>query len=416
MTYFLGVRASGIDPVIIDGGDFLFAIKDWKANEFHRRQMTEKAKVIIEAYNIFGYAAAAVGECDLALGVDALLALRERMKFPLLCSNLARADDGTLVFPPSAIIEKSGYRLGVVAALTDALMPHFLERVAPGMKMLPAKEAVRAEVEKLADRVDAVIVLGQLDRPVVDEIADTFPGIDFILEPNSYFGNDSIWIADGNHFVERNGRLLLKVDGQGAHIGRIDATLAARGRPWIEKDAAPPDEGAYNRYAATDVELAPHIGINAEMEKMLVNYRKKTRFVQPEVSEQFTPSPNYLTVDTCGGCHPDQTTFWRETGHAKAYATLEKTGDEFRYDCVPCHVLGYGETFIDAHKPERYKDVQCESCHGTNPKHPADPKQNPWPDVDDKACWGCHNPKVTRAAFVPEEMIPKIQCPDLKRP
>ena len=82
-----------------------------------------------------------------------------------------------------------------------------------------------------------------------------------------------------------------------------------------------------------------------------------------------------------------------ETMHGRAYSTLEKSGDEFRYDCLSCHTLGYGETFLDAHKVGPYKDVQCESCHGTNPRHADDPEKYTWAKVKETNCLICHNPK-----------------------
>ena len=56
--------------------------------------MDEKAQLLIDAYNRFGTAAACLGEHDMALGLDRLIELNEKMKFPLLCANLSR-EDGT---------------------------------------------------------------------------------------------------------------------------------------------------------------------------------------------------------------------------------------------------------------------------------------------------------------------------------
>ena len=199
------------------------------------------------------------------------------------------------------------------------------------------------------------------------------------------------------------------------HLGRLDVHLEHPGQPWASRDTQVEEGKVVNRFLGTDIELAPHIGQNATMEQMVQTFKRRTRFVAIDEPDEFVPSDRYLTADTCGACHPDQYDAWAESGHARAYATLEKTGDEFRYDCIPCHVLGYGETFIDAHKPAANKNVQCESCHGTNPKHPTNPKRHSWKTVDEKACWGCHNPEVTRAEFTPSTMVPMVACPPLAR-
>ncbi|MFQ5654309.1 MAG: multiheme c-type cytochrome [Planctomycetota bacterium] len=414
MTYLRTVRASGIDPIILDGGDFLFTLSDYKSNKYRRRQMLEKARLLVEAYNRFGYAAAAVAECDLALGLDALKRIQKEMDFPLLCANLIDEETGSPVFPPSTVIERSGVKVGVVAAMLE-LRGNYLKRVAPSTRITPPLEAIRREVERISGEVDLVFLLGHINRKDIDRIADELPAVDFILEPNSFAGNTAIWVTRDENFVERNGGVLLKVSGQGASVGRIDVTLRKKGAPW----ALAAGEGAEtaNIYRPKLVELAPHIGRHAGMQKMVEAYLRSTRFVNlaPEDDDDFQASTAYLTGERCAACHLEQHTFWERTAHARAYATLERTGDQFRYDCIPCHVVGYGETFVDAHKPGPYINVQCESCHGTNPRHAEDPTAHPWPQVDQSPCWACHNPRETRVAFFPEQKMPIIRCPPLEQ-
>lgn len=415
MTYLHSVRASGVNPILLDGGDWLFAMKDLKANRHQRRQMIEKGKLIVEAYNRFGYDAAAVAECEMVLGMDVLRELQKQMRFPLLCANLVDLETEKQVFQPSLVIERNGKKIGVVALLMDTLQPSFLDKIAPGTRLIPPLVALRTEVDRLKDQVDMIFVLGHCNRPTIEKMAKEFPEVDFVLEANSYMGSDSIWVSTNRYFVENHGKVLLKVDGQGAHLGRLDVHLEHPGQPWASRDTQVEEGKVVNRFLGTDIELAPHIGQNATMEQMVQTFKRRTRFVAIDEPDEFVPSDRYLTADTCGACHPDQYDAWAESGHARAYATLEKTGDEFRYDCIPCHVLGYGETFIDAHKPAANKNVQCESCHGTNPKHPTNPKRHSWKTVDERACWGCHNPEVTRAEFTPSTMVPMVACPPLAR-
>ena len=153
------------------------------------------------------------------------------------------------------------------------------------------------------------------------------------------------------------------------------------------------------------------------MEEIVQDFLATTRYKTP-IDEQkmtFKPSSQFLGSITCAVCHPQQTAFWKKTAHGRAYATLEASGDQFRYDCMPCHVTGYGETFVDAHQPGRWKDVQCESCHGQNPRHPSQPQAFPWPAVQDNNCWACHNPSETQVPFDPVQAMPRIACPPLKR-
>ena len=92
MTYLNSLKAEGLTPFIVDGGDWLFSLGRLHPNPLLQKQMLEKSKLLIDAYNRFGTAAVALGEHDLALGLDTLLELADRMKFPILCANLKDAD------------------------------------------------------------------------------------------------------------------------------------------------------------------------------------------------------------------------------------------------------------------------------------------------------------------------------------
>ena len=96
-------------------------------------------------------------------------------------------------------------------------------------------------------------------------------------------------------------------------------------------------------------------------------------------------------MSKCQECHPKQYENWKTTKHSKALASLVETNDQHRYDCIGCHSLGYGEAFLDTSKIGAFGDVQCESCHGTNPKHADDPKLNKFSKTARSDCLVCHN-------------------------
>ncbi|MCA8961934.1 MAG: hypothetical protein KDC38_15520, partial [Planctomycetes bacterium] len=97
------------------------------------------------------------------------------------------------------------------------------------------------------------------------------------------------------------------------------------------------------------------------------------------------------------------------------FASLEKTGDEWRQDCIGCHVLGYGQSFLLPADAEPYKNVQCESCHGLNPGHPEEPETHPWPKIKESTCLTCHNKAQTLVEFQFLPMKRQVQCPPIQR-
>ncbi len=91
----------------------------------------------------------------------------------------------------------------------------------------------------------------------------------------------------------------------------------------------------------------------------------------------YDDSTTKLTV--CGNCHVSQQGKWKTTRHAGAFKTLETSGSMQGY-CQPCHTVNnLGNAATDTAngwrttKDPRYKDVQCESCHGAGLQHVSSP-------------------------------------------
>lgn len=80
----------------------------------------------------------------------------------------------------------------------------------------------------------------------------------------------------------------------------------------------------------------------------------------------------------CGTCHLEKHTEWLGTGHANAWATLQEAGGadanaELRHST---NELGNAATVpsgFNATREPRYRDVQCEACHGPGLDHVAAP-------------------------------------------
>ncbi|NCG56389.1 MAG: hypothetical protein GWP35_05755 [Proteobacteria bacterium] len=407
------LKSEGIQPFIVDGGDWLFHLNKLHSNPLVQKQMDEKAQLLIDAYNRFGTAAACLGEHDMALGLDRLIELNGKMKFPLLCANLS-LEDGTKPFSGSTLLESQGRKVLMVGAI-QIPNDRFIGKYCPKASFTDPVEAIKSEIARQTEKYDLCIVLGHIDITDVDRLAAEVPEIDVIVEPNSMSRTETTWVNDDIKATVNEGCVMLKPSGQGSEMARADLWLRTDRQPWFDiwNEEAPPGSNIADLSIAA---LAPHIGRHPGMEKIVQGFVRSTRFKDPgDIDLSFKPVTNFLGATTCSGCHPQQADFWKNTGHADAYQTLVDTGDEFRYDCMPCHVTGYGETFVDAHEPGRWKDVQCESCHGNNPRHPIQPKAFPWPKLDVNKCWACHNPNETRVAFDPAEALPKVSCPPMKR-
>ena len=106
-------------------------------------------------------------------------------------------------------------------------------------------------------------------------------------------------------------------------------------------------------------------------------YRDGPNFAAPPTAAAsflgYDDQTTKLTV--CGNCHVSQQGKWKETAHADAFNTLETSG-QMQGFCQPCHTVNnLGNVATDTSsgwrttKDVRYKDVQCESCHGSGLQH-----------------------------------------------
>jgi predicted CXXCH cytochrome family protein len=111
-------------------------------------------------------------------------------------------------------------------------------------------------------------------------------------------------------------------------------------------------------------------------------YRDRELFETPPTGAAgfvgYSKAENKLTV--CGNCHMGQQALWQQTAHAGAWEGLQKSGQSQAF-CEACHTVNALGNVADgsggwlATKDDRYKDVQCESCHGPGLAHVQNPSK-----------------------------------------
>ena len=70
----------------LDAGNLFF--RKPPSNEIERKEFLLKSEYILKAYNRMGCDGLNIGEADFILGLDALMALREKANFPFISSNV----------------------------------------------------------------------------------------------------------------------------------------------------------------------------------------------------------------------------------------------------------------------------------------------------------------------------------------
>ena len=416
-SYIRQARHAHPHTVVLDAGNTLVGPDDKRTTELELEQTMAKAKVLIESYNRLGYGAMGIGNFDLLLGMDRLRALEKQAKFPFLSANLVDAETGETVFPATHEIESGGVKIGLLGLTLEGIPEYYLEKASPdrALKITDALAAAEHYVPTLAARNDVVIVFSINDAARNREIAEKVEGIDFLVDPLIELGNHKLWVDDELLVEVKDDTNIIRMDAQGARVGTLDVFVRPKpSRPIVDGSTGEVPEGR-SEYWFEKISLEPHMLEDPEIAAIVDAYREQASVVDVAKLPPLPHKEKYLTADTCKVCHVPQYEFWKKTSHADAFASLEETGDQWRQDCIACHVLGYGQAFLAPADAEPYKDVQCENCHGLNPGHPTDPAAHPWPKIEEESCLVCHNKEQTRSDFHFFQAKPKIACPPLER-
>jgi hypothetical protein len=156
------------------------------------------------------------------------------------------------------------------------------------------------------------------------------------------------------------------------------------------------EDGKLTSYDGEVVTLDDKVPADEDMNRSVdaFNDEMNRRFSQaPPANAQPTATPlagdHYLGEKNCRRCHEAEYQMYSTQKHAEAFATLTKNQRDSSPECLPCHVVGYGQPggFSAKQSTPDLVNVQCENCHGMGTKHPE--KGNATvvgPDV----CLTCH--------------------------
>jgi 2',3'-cyclic-nucleotide 2'-phosphodiesterase (5'-nucleotidase family) len=232
--------------LLLDAGDTLFG---------QMLALQSEGRVIIEAMSAMGYDAMAVGQMDLAKGVDVLLARAKEARFPILSCNLVNAQEQKPIFQPYALLERGGVRF----ALLGVTEPAALE--APGVRdvaqVLDPVATVKKYLAELKGQSDVLIVLSHLGVEGDRALAQALPEIDLIV------GGKSRRVMSAPDIV--GSTVITQMGYDGEWLGRLDVTLDAQGQV---RDPQ-----------STVIELGPDVADDAELKALADSH--KERFAQP---------------------------------------------------------------------------------------------------------------------------------------
>ncbi len=245
-TYFKQVRTENPGAVLaLDNGD-----------TFHGTYaaVQSRGESMLPLTNALGFDAMTL-HWEFAYGPDRVRQMSAGLRYPMLACNCYDKASGSLVFPPTAVVERAGLRVGIVGVachIVDKTMP---ASYSEGVRFTLGNEELPGHIDYLRsnERVDLVVVLSHLGFAQDAKLAAQVPGIDILVSGHTHNRlYEPVWI----------GRTPIIQSGcHGSFIGRLDVTLEAGKVADVRHALVPMDERVPEEAQmkeAVDAVMEPH--------------------------------------------------------------------------------------------------------------------------------------------------------------
>jgi 5'-nucleotidase/UDP-sugar diphosphatase len=162
-------RQASSHLLLLDAGDSLFG------DRFLGQQT--QGKGVVEAMNLMGYDAMALGGGDMRLGLDTLRQRMAEAEFPFLSANVVLSGAETLFAEPYLIKEMGDHRVAIIG-LTE---PGAADVVQGAVTVLNPIETARRYVAEVSSKASIIIVLSHTGVEENMKLAEEVEGIDLIV-------------------------------------------------------------------------------------------------------------------------------------------------------------------------------------------------------------------------------------------
>ena len=396
------------------------------------RQEQLKAETFVNAMNEMGYAAAAVGDRDVFLGLNHLAHLqREVAKFAMLCGNLIRSKaDGSTerLFPASTTVSAGiGGPRTLLVGLLSKEADELVQAIEPSLRVTDPSKALREAMGDVEQRPSFATVSrpwlhrrGQETTPnrAPSQTAQARHGLLTVAEARSGDRAEQNRGAAGR--ASQGGRphsRAVRPEAREAvpglivvlaHMPQAEAAALAQAVPSVDfvlcggDRVKPPSPkqvgktwvvtcGAQGKYLVEVsfpwsrgvVALRPDIATvalddrypdSSDMLAILDGYQaslKREQLLAKRPRNVFGNGMAYVGSRACAECHKEHFARWRGHRHAVAYQTLRRRKRHHDPECVGCHVVGldYASGFRNGQRTPDLAGVGCESCHGPGNLH-----------------------------------------------
>lgn len=301
----------------------------------------------LRAMKVMGYDAVNVGEHELWLGATELCR-RLAAGTPFVSANVL-GPDGVAPANPYVLSRRGG----PTAAITG-LADHRRYAPGPGLRLDPPREALGRLLPELTQKAGVIVVLADLDLPVVRELAAEFPEITAIF----FRGR-----GDSHPPEIVNRTAIASVYGEARYIAEVtliwatEKKFSAQGQAVLLDERFSPDAAVVR--TCPDWYKAALEGRAFDLSEAKPGW-PRISFERPEADNK------YVGSSSCRKCHEQAYAAWEKSRHAQAMDSLRKVGYARSPECIVCHTVGYGASdgWRSSSETPELDNVGCESCHG----------------------------------------------------
>jgi len=217
-TYISEVRQGGLDPVLLDAGDALFELTILPKGKEASSKL--RARTVLESTKKMGNYVYNIGQNDFAAGLGFLREMEDSYETRFISSNLFNSGTEDLAFKGHAIIERSGYKIGVFGIITD--LPASIKE----LELKDAVSTIKSKVSELRPQVDILVMLLNANRLQLDKIVAQTTDVDYIFSSRETSRTRP-------ERKQADGKPMLYTMGiQGKYLGRVDLKIADINMPF----------------------------------------------------------------------------------------------------------------------------------------------------------------------------------------
>jgi len=204
----------------LDAGDLFFKKYSTPHPENEINGLSEKARLILNSFNLMGYHAIGIGDDDLSLGKRFLIDLSKVSRIPSLSSNVIDEDSGKPLFERYLIRKVKGLRIGIFSLLSQDVFLGPSDPRKKGLIIRDPVETAQEMVRELGPQTDLIILLSHLSYHKDMELAQKIPGIPVIVG-----GHTGIHLS--NPHVIKN-TIVLQTSSKGMYAQKLNLTFLNR--------------------------------------------------------------------------------------------------------------------------------------------------------------------------------------------